>query len=375
MTLTLGSLLQRLAREPDATRQFTFFMPTANGPCRFGSYAALHRLVLERLGYDDRVRIWAPVDEDYFESVPDGFAALVFAALCVSDALIGGLYHARPAELEPGAATALFERCHGELVARCEEAARGPLTSGVTVAQVMSGRLFGLSAILRRASREFKALTDDRPLPTVLVVGELYVRCDPFANNFVIPKLEQRGIRCRFAAFSEWLEYTDYQDASKRTIPEYITSFLQAAVQHQVFRTAGDALGWHRRTTIQDSLAAAAPYIRQQLSGEAALTLGAPLHEWREGHIDGVVSVGPLECMPNKVCEAQFFHVAEREGLLSLTLNLNGDPIDPEILDNFAYEVHARWRRRQGGFSLPPPPLRPRPLPWRPQTRVNPREP
>jgi predicted CoA-substrate-specific enzyme activase len=375
MTVTLGSLLQRLAREPDDARQFTFFMPTANGPCRFGSYAALHRMVLDRLGYGDRVRIWAPVDEDYFESVPDGFAALIFAALCVSDALIGGLYHARPAERVPGSATAAFEYWQTELAGRCEVAARGPLTSGYTLAQVMSGRLFGLTDLLRRASRQFAALADDRPLPTVLVVGELYVRCDPFSNNFVIPKLERRGIRCRFAAFNEWLEYTDYQDAAKRTIPEYVSSFLQAAIQHLVFRTAGDLLGWHRRTTIQDSLSAAAPYIREQLSGEAALTLGAPLHEWREGHIDGVVSVGPLECMPNKVCEAQFFHVAERDGLLSLTLNLNGDPIDPEILDNFAYEVRARWRRRQGGLSLPPPPLRPRPLPWRPQTRVNPREP
>jgi hypothetical protein len=60
--------------------------------------------------------------------------------------------------------------------------------------------------------------------------------------------------------------------------------------------------------------------------------------------IDGVVSVGPLECMPNKICEAQFFHVAEKEGLPSLTLSLNGDPVDPEVVDNFAFEVHQRFR-------------------------------
>ena len=63
-------------------------------------------------------------------------------------------------------------------------------------------------------------------------------------------------------------------------------------------------------------------------------------------HIDGVVSVGPLECMPNKIAEAQFFHAAEEEGLVSLTLSLNGDPIDPEVLDNFAFEVHQRFKRR-----------------------------
>ena len=46
--------------------------------------------------------------------------------------------------------------------------------------------------------------------------------------------------------------------------------------------------------------------------------------------------------MPNKIAEAQFFHVAEQEGLLTLTLALNGEPVDPEVLDNFAFEVRAR---------------------------------
>jgi len=86
--------------------------------------------------------------------------------------------------------------------------------------------------------------------------------------------------------------------------------------------------------------------VRSELAGEAVLTVGCPVHEWREGHIDAVVSVGPLECMPNKVSEAQFFHIAEREGLFNLTLSLNGDLVDPEIIDNFAYEVHARFRKK-----------------------------
>jgi len=88
------------------------------------------------------------------------------------------------------------------------------------------------------------------------------------------------------------------------------------------------------------------------------LTLGGPLHEWHEGLIDGVVSVGPLECMPNKIAEAQFFHAAEHEGLASLTLPVNGDPIDPAVLDSFAFEVHERARRKRAGLA--PEPARPK---------------
>jgi hypothetical protein len=51
--------------------------------------------------------------------------------------------------------------------------------------------------------------------------------------------------------------------------------------------------------------------------------------------------------MPNKIAEAQLCHVTEKEGLLPLSLSLNGDPIDPEVLNNcFAFEVHERSKRR-----------------------------
>jgi len=118
-------------------------------------------------------------------------------------------------------------------------------------------------------------------------------------------------------------------------------------------------LGWPRRTTVPDSLHAAAPYVRDELNGEAVLTVGGPVHEWREGLIDGVVIVGPHECMPNKISEAQFFHVAEREGLASLVLPLNGDPIDPEVLDNFVFEVHSRYSAK-GTTGVQAPAARPK---------------
>jgi hypothetical protein len=85
------------------------------------------------------------------------------------------------------------------------------------------------------------------------------------------------------------------------------------------------------------------------------LTVGAAVHAWRAREVDGVVAVGPLECMPNKLAESQLVHVGEREELLSLTLSLNGDPVDPEPLDGFAIEVHARHRARRPAEPPPAP--------------------
>ena len=347
MCITLGSLLQRLEKDRDSDERFAFFMPTANGPCRFGVYNLLHKIVLERLGWKDRVRIWSPMDDDYFAGIPSGFSALIFAGFMTFDLLLEMLYHTRPVETERGAAQRIFDCYQDELIALMEQEGAGDLSVPTALLQVASGRLFGCMDVLRRAAREFAAVRAEKKLPEVLVVGEIYVRCDPFSNDFVIDKLEQRGIRARFAPFNEWLEYTDHlklKDGRGLAFGDQLTSMVQARMQNMTYGVVAEILGWPPRTSVKDSLTASSTYVRDDLRGEVVLTVGGPVHEWRQGRIDGVVSVGPLECMPNKISEAQFFHVAEQEGLPSLTLGLNGDPVDPEVLDNFAFEVHERFR-------------------------------
>jgi activator of 2-hydroxyglutaryl-CoA dehydratase/predicted nucleotide-binding protein (sugar kinase/HSP70/actin superfamily) len=354
MTITLGSLLQRLQRDGDSDELYSFFMPTAHGPCRFGVYHLLHKMTLERLGYARRVRVWSPPDSDYFGGVPKGFSVLAYTGFAASDLLLEMFYDARPAERHAGAAAQVYGDAMAELSERLEAAGRdGKLDLVPALGEVASGRLFGATELLGRTARVMAAIRRPVALPTVLVVGEIYVRCDPFANDFVIDRLEAQGVRVRFAPFTEWLEYVDHINACNGRssgLGAWLSSRVQSHVQEHTYRTVARALGWPARTTVRDSLRAAAPYLRAELNGEAVLTLGGPLHEWHERLIDGVLSVGPLECMPSKIAEAQFFHAAEREGLLSLTLALNGDPIDPERLDGFVFEVKERFRRRSGSL-------------------------
>ena len=163
-------------------------------------------------------------------------------------------------------------------------------------------------------------------------------------------KLEQRGLRVRLASLGEWLEYVDDLKGQKpqgRGWGGWISHQAQRQVQQRLYAACAGPLGWERRITAAESVAAAGAYVRPDLEGEAVLTLGSPLAEWRVGQIAGVVSVGPLECMPNKIAEAQFFHAAERERLPSLTLSLHGEPLDTAALDNFAFEVRTRLRQSE----------------------------
>jgi predicted nucleotide-binding protein (sugar kinase/HSP70/actin superfamily) len=216
--------------------------------------------------------------------------------------------------------------------------------------RVGQGNLFGFRAILEQAAVEFaRAQNKEKLVPVISLVGEIYVRQDPFSNDFIVPKLMDRGIKVRFAPFTEWLEYSDYfarQEGLNRGVEAQLTTFVQNRILDMTYNTMAKHLDWGKRVTVKDTIKGASPYLRQELVGEEVLTIGGPLHEWHHGGIDGVVSVGPLECMPNKIAEAQYHHIAQKEGLPSLTLSSNGDPVDETLLDNFVFEIKERFAQR-----------------------------
>jgi predicted CoA-substrate-specific enzyme activase len=357
MALTLGSLLERVERERETDRKFVFFMPNADGPCRFGVYKELHQITLDRLGWSPRVRIWAPDSRNYFEGVPPGVGAIVLAAISATDRLRDMLYEVRPGEARPGAAEEIHARWSRALHEHLERVtAASDHTVARAIWEAVSGRVWGIPELVAKAAREFAAARGAREVPIVLIVGEIYVRNVPFSNDGAADALARRGIGSRVAAFSEYLQYSDWNGVRNRghRLGDRFNHFLRVRIEEAVHDAAAGAMGWHRAARTEDVLEAARPYLRDELEGEAVLTIGAPVHAWREREVDAVLSVGPLECMPNKLAESQLHHVAEREGLLSLTLSLNGDPVDPEVLDAFAFEVHARFRARKDRSSPPP---------------------
>jgi predicted nucleotide-binding protein (sugar kinase/HSP70/actin superfamily) len=215
--------------------------------------------------------------------------------------------------------------------------------------------LFGVRDLLARAAAEFAAMRDGVARPTVLLVGEIYVRCVPFANDFTAERLSQRGLQVRLVPVQELLEYADHNADLERDWWQFglkLSTHLQTLIRRAAYAAISAPLGWPPRHTAPEILDAARPYLRDALEGEAVLTVGSSRLAWQHGEIDGVVSAGPHECMPNKIAESQFFHLAEREGLPSLTLALNGEPSDPEVLDNFAFEVHARFRERHANHRV-----------------------
>jgi predicted CoA-substrate-specific enzyme activase len=354
MMLTLGTLLNYLDREVGEGERVGFFMPTTRGPCRFGVYNVLHRLVLDQLGFGERVSTISPDETDYFREMSADFTARLWVGFVAHDLLQAMLFDVRPVEVEPGLANAIFARHFPELIALMERAKPG---TAFGAAKELVGGMWGTRALLARAAREFaQAKHPRRRVSRVALVGEIYVRLDPFANDFLVDKLEARGLGVRFAPFVEWLEYTAHLGRQRvrcgRMIPgdhpvsSTLTDLVQRVTLDVLYGICQRALGWPRRLSVVEAIRASQPYIHRELHGEATLTLGGPLHEYQQGLVDGVVIVGPHECMPCKLAEAQFGKVVEEHDLPYLSLAVNGDPIDPEVLDRFAYDIRERARGR-----------------------------
>lgn len=367
MTITLGSVLQRLARDRETGEHFAFLMPTADGPCRFGTYNLLHKIVFERSGWGDRVRIVAPSDADYFAGLSPDFQLRLWFGMVAGDVLLAALHDVRPVETRFGAAQAVFDRAFAHLVDLMEHPK--PTSLGRALLDIPR-TMAGVRPLLQEAATEFAAIKDfDRDVPTVALVGEIYVRLDPFANDFLADRLEQCGLRVRLAPFVEWIEYTAWTQRKRllegrplpgdAPVPMFLTGALQEDVLERLWGDMARALGWGPRTTIDAAIGAGERYVSRDLLGEAILTVGTPLAEFEAAEIDGVVSVAPLECMPAKIAEAHFLRADRDSGLPSLSLPVIGDPVDPRLVEDFAFEVResARKRSSAGRRNASPPSL------------------
>jgi predicted nucleotide-binding protein (sugar kinase/HSP70/actin superfamily) len=234
--------------------------------------------------------------------------------------------------------------------------------STLNMVSELSGKMWGMRELLSRAAREFHgARGEDRRVPTVSIVGEIYVRLDPFANDHLVERLEERGLRVRMAPFVEWLEYSNLTserrliDGTATSLDDPMTTGITGLVQRVTARLLYEIcrreMGWGARTKVEDVLVSGERYVSPALTGEAVLTVGGPVHEFEEGEIDAVVVVGPHECMPCKISEAQFGKVGEHIGLPSLTVYIGGDGVDVEAIDRFAFDLHERMRAAQNDAS------------------------
>ena len=336
--ITAGNMLSVLENSDPETA--AFFMGTASGPCRFGQYCSYHRILLDRLGYEN-VPIITATSSDSYTSVKAlsslGFQIDMLKAAIAGDVLRSAVYRTRPYELNKGAADGLMKHYLGKLA---EEMERGNSLTGV----------------LEEAAADFSSIPlKDGSRPLVLMFGEIYVRNDPYAHSNTDLRIEELGGEVLHTPLMEWFEYVNHSFISKsRDRNKYISllkgysrSKLMKRLRRKLEAPFQELLSGRPGAEPAEIMEAARPYMKENIGGEAILCVGAPLVLSEKTVIDGAVNIFPFTCLPGTVVTAISKMIRKHNRHLPwLNLAFDGqEETDNEArLQAFMYQVRQNFQ-------------------------------
>jgi len=290
--ITTGDIVKKIRSKEFDPKRAVFFMPGANGPCRFGLYSQFHRMILDDLGYKD-VPIYSPNSSNgYAEFGLEGtaFRSIAWKALVFVDCLNKMKHRTQPYEINKGEA----EKVYYHYLKRLDRA---------VPAQESLGDLAEESA---RAFAEIDIARSKRPL--IGVVGEIYLRNNRYSNNHLIDKLHALGLEVWLATFAEWPLYTSvtyrHDSWQRRDFKSTLTGTIQLASQrwqeHTLIRRFLKHFDLGHDYPVNKVLQLAQKYLSIEHKGEAILSIGKAIEMVREG-ASGVINAMPFNCMPGTV--------------------------------------------------------------------------
>ena len=347
-TVTTGDMV-KITKRPDFDPDNTaFFMPSGNGPCRFGQYNRYHRLILDELGFLD-VPIYAPDQDASFYSdlgaVGGNLTRLAWWGIVSADLLEKRLREVRPYEKNPGESEKVYWECLHKVCDAIRQK-RLPLEE---------------MAYAKEAFRRIPAyVAGGRPV--IGVVGEIYVRSNRFSNMDLIKKLEALGAEVRMPGISEWIYYTNFV-AKRRNWERGNYKDLAKTIVYDVFQKKddkklegilnGDMRSGHE-PSIKELVNFAEPYIHDSFEGEAVLSVGKTVDLINKG-AHGIVNAMPFTCMPGTVVNAVLKRVREEHGnipYLNMVYEGLEDTNSRTRMEAFVHQAREFMERCAGGVPI-----------------------
>jgi predicted CoA-substrate-specific enzyme activase len=347
-TMTAGDFVKK-CREPgfDSSKN-AFFMPGGSGPCRFGMYNCLHKMILKEIGFGD-VPILAPSQDKNFYTELNVFdkdpTRLAWNGIVACDILLKARLALRPYEVKKGSIDEVYNKALKNL---CLLLVKSPSEAGIV--DFMAG-----------VARDFGAVPVDRSVqkPRIGIVGEIYIRSHPVSNNYLINRLEALGAETALASVGEWMYYTNITRKlgalREGDWKEWLNNALKDVVQHKIERRMAapfvPVVGHIIEPPIKTILEYAAPYIDPTFEGEAVMSIGKII-EFCEHGCHGVVNAMPFTCMPSTIVSGVMRKVVRDAlgGMPAIGISYDGqqDPALHTQLEAFVHQARAYMRRRQG---------------------------
>ncbi len=297
--VTTGDMV-KYAKRPDFDPERTiFFMPAGSGPCRFGQYNMLHRVVLAELGLGD-VPVFSPNQGKTLYNdlgiVGNEFTRRAWQGVVAIDMLEKLLLQTRPYELVPGSAHEVYWR----YVQKIEESI------------LRDGTLEGILEICREAVAAWPSIAvSAEPKPKIGIVGEIYVRSNRFSNSYFVDQVEGLGGEALLPPISEWFWYTNWTrirdcklrgDYSRRAL-SIITQKIQKSDYAKITALFEGLVRNWPEPEVEETIKAGSRYVDDTFEGEAILSVGKAA-EYAHNGCHGVANLMPFTCMPGVIVSA-----------------------------------------------------------------------
>jgi len=295
--VVVGQILEALkSGQYDPATTATMIMQTGGG-CRATNYIGFMRKALQDAGFPEvpvvSFNVVGMEKHDGFKVNLPMLNRLMMATV-YGDLFKHVLFRTRPYEKEAGSAEALYQKW----VARCKEA-------------IVKGNFRQFGRIVHDIVQDFDALplTDERK-PRVGLVGEIFVKFSPGANNDIVRIIEEEGGEAVMPGLMDFLLYCAYDyDFNYRELSHSRLAALagNAAIKAMDFyrRDMRKALSASKRFTPPPSIdqiaQGAAPFLsRGNQTGEGWFLAGEMV-ELIEHGVPNIVCMQPFACMPNHI--------------------------------------------------------------------------
>ena len=309
--LTTGALLKYLDNRRNPGEKTVYFMPTAQGPCRFGQYQVfMKNLILKRR--IPNVALVSLSAEDNYGGLGTGFLLLGWYGTVVADCFQDIRHLMIVNALRPVEALQILDSVYKNILAGLEKGKK-------VFIEELRKAVGILNKIPGKQSLE--------SLPRVLLAGEIFVRQEDIARQWLPEYLAGHGIATHVAPIHEWVYYTNWlrNNAKIKTPPtgrQRITNRVIRGVMDVTSRQVKSILkrsGWYIPVPLKmDKLISLAEnLVSKDLYGEAILTIAGPLAGLGT-EFCGAIAVGPFGCMPNRLSESLLHGKLDREHLLEI---------------------------------------------------------
>ena len=315
--VTVGDFMKVLERPGIDPSRVAFFMPTAEGPFRFGQYAPYLRLILDANGHRD-VEILSPTSRNAYDgmgTLAKPFVRTAWRALLCADVLQKMLLMQRPYEARQGDTEEAYNHALTDL---CTTLERTPLDAGVQLLLLRDSMARGRDRFRKLAPRQ------KRDLPLVGIVGEIFCRLNTFSNEDLVRSLEAYGAEAWVSDLVEWIWYTNSEHFRKlklagriwttEALGAWVRKRVQKRDEHTLLAPFQEDFAGREEPDIYEILEAARPYLpREGAFGEMVLNVGKAVCLARKGAA-GIIDISPFTCMNGIVSEAIYPRISRDHG-------------------------------------------------------------